>query len=144
MKNYLKYPCALFFCLLFLTTASAQNLTICACVTITVEMLEEAKSLGFDVEQMNSLEEKYKERMARCERLSEGKSTDERSEMERAMKDCPAYSRIEILTEEMLNKLMENIGEELDIDDNSSNDNEELIHHLVRFQQNLVKVQNFQ
>lgn len=107
-KSFLAVVAAVFF-----LTSCGGGSPVCGCVDTTVAMLKEAKGLNFDQEKMKSLEEKYKGKMDKCEKLGEGKSDDDKKKMEEEMKACGSYKEIEALTKEMMESMMKGLGDEM-------------------------------
>lgn len=105
MRVFAKSMLAVVAAVLFLTSCGGGS-ELCNCVDTTVAMLKEAKALDFDQEKMKGLEEKYKAKMEKCEKLDEGKSDDDKKKMEEQMKACGSYKEIEALTKEMMEKMM--------------------------------------
>ena len=82
---------------------NAQSQTeICGCADIMLAMMKEAKGNMNDKDKMEALKKKYEAKIEKCEKMSEGKSDEEKKKMEEEMKNCPAAKQADELMKEMM------------------------------------------
>ena len=65
-------------------------------------MIKEAKDVKMDMEKMKVIQEKYKDKMEKCDELGEGKSDEEQKEMREEMENCASYKELEKIQKEMM------------------------------------------
>ena len=75
---------------------------ICECMTTLLAMAREAKYVKNDIEKMKAIQEKYKDKMDKCDKLGEGKSDEEHKKMREEMEKCPSYKELEKIQKEMM------------------------------------------
>jgi hypothetical protein len=51
---------------------------------------------------MKAIQEKYKEKMAKCDKLGEGKSDEDQKKMREEMEKCSSYKELEKIQKEMM------------------------------------------
>jgi hypothetical protein len=73
---------------------------VCECADTMLSMMKEAKDAKGDRAIMDEIQEKYKTKMDKCQKLDEGKSDEEKKKMEEEMKACPAYQEVEKIMKE--------------------------------------------
>ncbi len=73
---------------------------ICDCADIMLNMMQEAQAAKGDDQKMLDIMEKYKSPVDKCKKLDEGKSEEEKKEMERIMKSCPSFIEVEKIMKE--------------------------------------------
>lgn len=92
-----------------------KETTLCDCIELQAQILEESKDLDFGDPKMKEIEEQYAEQMEACEIIGENlqKEFDELSN-EEAMKkqeemfqDCPAFEKVQALMNEQMKKYEE-------------------------------------
>jgi CRISPR-associated protein Cas8b1/Cst1 subtype I-B len=62
--------------------------SVCDCMKMGEEAMEEMKEAGDDMDKLKELEEKYKEKAEECKKLGEGKSEEEMKALEEEAKNC--------------------------------------------------------
>jgi hypothetical protein len=86
----------------FLMTSCGGGSELCKCADLTLAAMKEAKEAKGDAEKMKALQDKYKDKMEKCEKLMDGKSDDEKKKMKEEMDQCPSAKEAEKLMKEMM------------------------------------------
>ena len=86
----------------FLMTSCGGGSEVCGCADTMLAMMKEAKGNMNDKDKMEALKKKYEAKIEKCEKMSEGKSDEEKKKMEEEMKNCPASKQAEELMKEMM------------------------------------------
>jgi hypothetical protein len=61
---------------------------VCDCVTAGKEMGKKMQEAGGDEDKMKKIEEEYKDIMEKCEKMTDGKSDEEKKELMEKAKEC--------------------------------------------------------
>lgn len=85
-----------------LALVSCGKNEVCNCADTGLAMLKEAKEAGNDMQKLQSIQDKYKADMEKCEKLDEGKSEEEKKAMEAELKECESFKEMEKMTKEMM------------------------------------------
>jgi hypothetical protein len=86
----------------FLMTSCGGGSEVCGCADTMLAMMKEAKGNMNDKDKMEALKKKYEAKIEKCEKMSEGKSDEEKKKMEEEMKNCPAAKQADELMKEMM------------------------------------------
>ena len=86
----------------FLFTSCGGGSEVCQCADTMLSMMKEAKDVKDDKAKMEAIQEKYKAKMEKCQKLDEGKTEEQKKKMEEEMKACPAYQEVEKMMKESL------------------------------------------
>ena len=92
---------------------NAQTSEICGCADALLSMAKEAKDAKMEMEKMKAIQEKYKARMEKCDKLGKGKTDDELKKMREEMEKCASYKELEEIQKELMGESSE--MEELEI-----------------------------
>lgn len=87
--------------LTLLVLTSCGKSEVCNCADTGLAMLKEAKEAGNDMTKLQSIQDKYKADLEKCQKLDEGKSEDEKKAMEEELKGCESFKEMEKMTKEM-------------------------------------------
>jgi hypothetical protein len=79
-----------------------SQIEICECADIMLAMMKEAKGNMTDKNKMEAIKKKYEAKIEKCEKMTDGKSDEEKNKIEEVMKNCPATKEAEILMKEMM------------------------------------------
>lgn len=86
----------------FLMTSCGGGSEVCGCADTLLSMAKEAKEAKMDMEKMKAIQEKYKEKMEKCDKMGEGKSDEEQKKMREDMEKCASYKELEKIQKEMM------------------------------------------
>jgi hypothetical protein len=117
-KSFLVVIAAVFF-----LTSCGGGSEVCDCLSVQVSMMKEAKSFNFDIEKIKGLDGKYKAEIEKCEKLSEGKSDDDKKKMAEEGSACGSFKEFEALQKEMIESMIKGVGDE--VEDNTEEPTEE-------------------
>jgi tetratricopeptide (TPR) repeat protein len=93
----------IFFLMLFIPImGNAQTSEICGCADALLSMAKEAKDAKMEMEKMKAIQEKYKARMEKCDKLGKGKTDDELKKMREEMEKCASYKELEEIQKELM------------------------------------------
>ena len=104
MRALTKTILAAFFAATFLTSCGGSSSDVCGCADMMLSMSKEALAVKGDADKMKAIQEKYKDKMEKCEKMGEGKSEEEKKKMEEGLKDCASYKEIEKMMKEDMGK----------------------------------------
>lgn len=85
------------FAALLILLASCGRSEECSCSDSMLEMFKEMRQVKGDHTKIEAIEKKYEADFKKCEKLSEGKSVEERKKMEEEFKACDSYKEMEKL-----------------------------------------------
>ena len=91
---------------------NAQTSEICGCADALLSMAKEAKDAKMEMEKMKAIQEKYKARMEKCDKLGKGKTDDEQKIMREEMEKCDSYKELEEIQKELMGESDSKITEE--------------------------------
>lgn len=80
---------------IFIGLSSCGGSEICNCADTYLEVTKEYKEAGTDSNKFNAIEEKYKEDLATCEKLSVGKTPEELMKMQETLKECESFKEMQ-------------------------------------------------
>jgi hypothetical protein len=81
----------------FLMTSCGGGSEVCGCADTALAMMKEAKDTKMDPEKIKAIQEKYKEKLDKCEKILRPESEEARKKAEEELKNCPASKEAEKL-----------------------------------------------
>lgn len=122
----------------------SEPTTLCDCIELQLEIMEDTKGINFDDAAMKEIEEKYAEEFEICDQIGkemeaefEGLTPQEAEKVQQDMiNDCPAYKKLEKIVEEEMQQMQQSMGDidpndfnldDLDLDDLDSDEVEAMI-----------------
>ena len=87
----------------FLMTSCGGGSEVCGCADTILAMMKDMKTAGRAAsdDKIKEIEEKYKEKMEKCDKMGEGKSDEEQKKMREEMEKCASYKELEKIQKEM-------------------------------------------
>jgi hypothetical protein len=86
----------------FLMTSCGGGSEVCGCADTALAMMKEAKDTKMDMEKMKAIQEKYKEKMDKCEKILRPESEEARKKVEEEAKNCSSAKELEKIQKEMM------------------------------------------
>ncbi len=74
----------------FLMTSCGGGSEVCGCADTALAMMKEAKDTKMDPEKIKAIQEKYKEKLDKCEKIMRPESEEARKKVEEELKNCSA------------------------------------------------------
>ena len=90
----------------FLMTSCGGGSEVCGCADTMLAMMKEAKGNMNDKDKMEALKKKYEAKIEKCEKMSEGKSDEEKKKMEEEMKNFAIHEAEKALDASSSEKLV--------------------------------------
>jgi hypothetical protein len=86
----------------FMMTSCGSKSAVCECADTLLSMTKEMKDVKLtDAEKMKEIQAKYKDKVeAKCEKIGEGKTEEEKKKMEAELKECSSYKEMDKMMKE--------------------------------------------